>query len=303
MLQIPIVFSPHCLTCRHGANMASPTTIQAVTLSLAVNTVSFLSTSWFCLRVQNILKKSSVHVAITRHHFKHWPNSSQWQWLRARTYLSRIGHCAEKVWPSIKGVFGAAGLHLAPGIDAAAEQTQDVRVSLAASGRLKAFCWLLGYFLVAPFASNDSHVSLTTKWSEHVDLETTTIFSEACFGKWDKNPTWLRGWRKEAALKTDVYQFNELWSFKKKRKINSHDCAWFKNGLSTIGFLSTSGPRQSNSKELDTRFHILQFKIWHKLPAGWGRGTHEVNPHSSLHAGFHLFSSKRTTLCKSRELP
>lgn len=61
MRQIPIVF--HHNVWR--ANMTSPTTIQAVTLSLAVNTASFLSTSWFCLRVQNILKRSSVHVAIT----------------------------------------------------------------------------------------------------------------------------------------------------------------------------------------------------------------------------------------------
>lgn len=206
---------------------------------------------------------------LSHHHFKHCPNSSQWQWLRARTYLSRIGHCAEKVWPSIKGVFGAAGLHLGPGIDAAAEQTQDVRVGLAASGRLKAFCWLLGYFLAAPFASNDSHVSLTTKWNEHVDLGTTTIFSEACFGKWDKTwHDWGADVRKQhwKQMSTSLMSCGPL----KKRKINIHDCAWFKNGLSTIGFLSTSGPRQSNSKEVDTRFYILQFKIWHKLPAGGG---------------------------------
>lgn len=30
-----------------------------------------------------------------------------------------VGHCAEKMWPSIKGMFRTAGFHLGPGIDAA----------------------------------------------------------------------------------------------------------------------------------------------------------------------------------------
>lgn len=208
MLQIIIFF-------QNNYNMKSITTIQVFTF-VPVNIV-FFNIHSFCLCVKKHWKSSAAHVAtiasfqtsVPSHH-----NDSSCvhacTWVASVTVQKRCDHQS-------KGCSGQQGFTL----DQESMQLQERRRTEDEFGNVRVFRhWRSSKpsadpFLVTAFRKKKKQQQLphidvmTTKLNRNVDLVTIT-FSEACFRKWDQP---RHDWRKEAALKTDVHQFQEQCPF------------------------------------------------------------------------------------------